>query len=372
MAYLDETGLAKVWNKIKALIPTKTSELLNDSGFATQSQIPTVNNATLTIKQNGTTKGTFSANASSNVEVNLESGGGGASTWDEISGKPTVFPPESHNHSKSDIVDFPSIPTKTSELTNDSGFLTEHQDISGKSDVGHKHVKSDITDFPTLSDVATSGNYNDLSNKPTIPTVPSNVSAFNNDAGYLTEHQDISGKQDKLVSGTNIKTINNQSLLGSGNINISGGGGGASSWDDITDKPSVFPPAEHTHTTDDLTNYGTLPTEATKTGATVKSSAQTLCGLSLEPGTWLLIGFANFAGTSSGTTQYVRQIAIATGIATDGEYRQRMVAPSNQAVTLCVVRLVTISAQTTYNLNAYSTYSTGFTTSGRLQAIKLK
>jgi hypothetical protein len=30
--------------------------------------------------------------------------------------------------------------------------------------------------------------------------------------------------QDKLVSGTNIKTINNQSLLGSGNINISGGG----------------------------------------------------------------------------------------------------------------------------------------------------
>lgn len=30
--------------------------------------------------------------------------------------------------------------------------------------------------------------------------------------------------QDKLVSGTNIKTINNQSLLGSGNINIQGGG----------------------------------------------------------------------------------------------------------------------------------------------------
>lgn len=35
-------------------------------------------------------------------------------------------------------------------------------------------------------------------------------------------------KQDTLVSGTNIKTINNQSLLGSGNIEISGGGGGGS------------------------------------------------------------------------------------------------------------------------------------------------
>lgn len=31
-----------------------------------------------------------------------------------------------------------------------------------------------------------SGDYNDLSNKPTIPVVPTNVSAFNNDAGYLT------------------------------------------------------------------------------------------------------------------------------------------------------------------------------------------
>lgn len=33
----------------------------------------------------------------------------------------------------------------------------------------------------------------------------------------------INTKQDTLVSGTNIKTINNQSLLGSGNIDIQGG-----------------------------------------------------------------------------------------------------------------------------------------------------
>lgn len=40
----------------------------------------------------------------------------------------------------------------------------------------------------------------------------------------ITEHQSLSGKQDKLVSGTNIKTINGTSLLGSGNIEISSGG----------------------------------------------------------------------------------------------------------------------------------------------------
>lgn len=33
----------------------------------------------------------------------------------------------------------------------------------------------------------------------------------------------IDDKQDTLVSGTNIKTINNTSILGSGNIDIQGG-----------------------------------------------------------------------------------------------------------------------------------------------------
>jgi hypothetical protein len=47
-----------------------------------------------------------------------------------------------------------------------------------------------------------------------------------NSAGVLTSTQftNLSNKQEKLVSGTSIKTINGQSLLGSGNINISGGG----------------------------------------------------------------------------------------------------------------------------------------------------
>lgn len=40
-----------------------------------------------------------------------------------------------------------------------------------------------------------------------------------------TAESNIANKQDKLASGTNIKTINNESLLGSGNINIQGGSG---------------------------------------------------------------------------------------------------------------------------------------------------
>ena len=41
-----------------------------------------------------------------------------------------------------------------------------------------------------------------------------------------TYTQEMATKQDELISGTNIKTINNQSLLGSGNITIQGSGGG--------------------------------------------------------------------------------------------------------------------------------------------------
>lgn len=43
----------------------------------------------------------------------------------------------------------------------------------------------------------------------------------------------LNAKQDTLVSGTNIKTINNESLLGSGNIDIQGGGSSYTAGDGI-------------------------------------------------------------------------------------------------------------------------------------------
>lgn len=70
----------------------------------------------------------------------------------ESFGLATVATSGSYN----DLNDKPTIPTKTSDLNNDSGFLTEHQDISGKANTAD------------LAKVATSGSYNDLSDKPTI------------------------------------------------------------------------------------------------------------------------------------------------------------------------------------------------------------
>lgn len=64
------------------------------------------------------------------------------------------------------------------------------------------------------------------------------VSALTN-LGY-----EISTKQDALVSGTNIKTINGQSILGSGNINIQGGSGGT----DYSEEIEALSGASSAHT----------------------------------------------------------------------------------------------------------------------------
>ena len=66
-------------------VPTKTSQLENDSGFVTNSAI---GKGTLTIQKNGANVATFGANQSENATANI------------------------------------SVPTKTSQLTNDSGFIT--------------------------------------------------------------------------------------------------------------------------------------------------------------------------------------------------------------------------------------------------------
>ena len=58
------------------------------------------------------------------------------------------------------------------------------------------------------------------------------TSDLENNSNYITNSYHDNSKQDTLISGTNIKTINNQSILGSGNITISGGGGGGGSASD--------------------------------------------------------------------------------------------------------------------------------------------
>lgn len=81
----------------------------------------------------------------------------------------------------------------------------------------------------------------------------------------ITSHQDISGKQDILTSGANIKTINNNSILGSGNLTINPLLTISSDTSNISKTVSispnifyVFTAAQTTQKTFDILNTGTV------------------------------------------------------------------------------------------------------------------
>ena len=88
-------------------------------------------------------------------------------------------------------------------------FITEEAlaDLAAKSDLDGYVRTEDVVDFLTSSEAedffASKEELADYALKSEIPTVPTNVSAFTNDAGYLTEHQDISNKVDSEIDGAN-------------------------------------------------------------------------------------------------------------------------------------------------------------------------
>ena len=51
--YLDNTGLSYLWGKIKALVPTKVSDLTNDSNYATQTWVQNYLSGRVTQDANG-------------------------------------------------------------------------------------------------------------------------------------------------------------------------------------------------------------------------------------------------------------------------------------------------------------------------------
>jgi len=55
--------------------------------------------------------------------------------------------------------------------------------------------------------------------------------------------QSLSNRLASYVRADNLKTINGSSILGSGNLTVTG----SAAWDDITGKPSAFPPSIHNH-----------------------------------------------------------------------------------------------------------------------------
>lgn len=121
-----------------------------------------------------------------------------------------------NNHFSGDYNDLtnqpviPTVPTNVSAFTNDAGYLTSETDP-----VFNASIAAGITAVDTANwNNHFSGDYNDLSNAPVIPTVPTNVSAFTNDAGYLTGYTETdplySSSPSAGITSTDITNWNNQ------------------------------------------------------------------------------------------------------------------------------------------------------------------
>ena len=159
----------------KSEIPTKTSQLTNDSNFLTS--------------------------------------------------VPSEYVTESELNAKGYLTSVPSEYVTESEL-NDEGYLTEHQDISNKADKSeiptktsqlendNNFISSIPSEYITEAKLNAKGyltEHQDISNKADKNEVPTKTSQLTNDSGYLTEHQDISGKADKSEIPTKTSQLTNDS-----------------------------------------------------------------------------------------------------------------------------------------------------------------
>ena len=197
-------------------VPTKTSDITNDSNFVSDANYVHTDNNFTTAEKNKL------AGIAAGAEVNVQS------DWNQT------------NSSADDYIkNKPSIPTKTSDLTNDSGYISTLPIASANTlgaikvgtnlsiavdgtlsaDAQSITVDSALSSTSTnpvenrvintalgakantadLADVATSGDYDDLLNKPTIPTV-NNATLTIQRNGTTVDTFTANASQDKSVN----------------------------------------------------------------------------------------------------------------------------------------------------------------------------
>ena len=177
----------------------------------------------------------------------------------QLNGKaPTV-----HTHTKSQITDFPaSLPANGGNADTVDGKhaadLQNYENLTNKPSTfppsGHTHLKSQITDFPASipadggnSDTvdgkhaADLQNYNNLTNKP---------STFPPSTHNHTKAQSTDFPTSLPANGGNADTVDGKHASDLQNYN------------NLTNKPSSFPPSGHTHTKSQITDFpSSLPAD---------------------------------------------------------------------------------------------------------------
>lgn len=319
-----------------SLASVATSGLYSDlTGAPT---IPTVYNGELTITQNGTNVGTFTANASSNTTIALtdttysaftgatsqdagasglvpapSAGDGnkvlsGAGTWVAVSSGGSYSAGnginiDSNNAISIDtavVAEVSDIPTNTSDLTNDgSDGTSTYVEADDLATVATSGSYSDLSGTPNLATVATSGSYTDLTNTPSIPAAQVN-SDWNANSGVA----EILNKPNLATVATSgsYSDLTNKPTIPAAQVN--------SDWNansgvaEILNKPSLATVAT-SGAYSDLTGTPTIPTvnDATLTITQNGVSAGTFTANASSDTTIALTDttYSTMTGASSGT-----------------------------------------------------------------------
>lgn len=249
------TGFKTFTNKAKITSSTSGAILELESGASNTNFLLKRTGGSTCVLESGTTVGLFGtqSNHSLQIRTNYET----RMTFDTSGNVTLAKAPSSDSNSKQVATTawtISKIPTNNNQLTNGAGYITGITSSDVTTALGYNPVNPS-----SLATVATSGDYDDLTNKPTIPsevtestvsgwgftkntgtvtsvnnispvngnvslTIPDTSNLANKDLSNLSSTGDAKF-QEPLVSGTNIKTVNGNSLLGSGDLTIQGGGG---------------------------------------------------------------------------------------------------------------------------------------------------
>ena len=245
-----DNQIKKSIDKIK--VPTKISELSNDAGYLTQHQdisnlatksevsavenkipaayeLPTASATTLGGVKVGSglsiTNGVLSATGGGGVADSVEwdkvqnkpnfANVATSGNYNDLSNKPTIpsiegLASETYVNEKVAAIVIPEVPTKVSELENDAGYLTEHQSLENYI------TKKDFATGLDAQNTSTNALIRQVNERIDGITVPTNVSAFTNDAGYLTEHQSLAeyAKKTEIPAPYTLPTASTSTLGG--------------------------------------------------------------------------------------------------------------------------------------------------------------
>ena len=199
--YLDDNGLLYLWGKIKSLVtgsvPTKTSELTNDSGFITADDVPEGAQASSTSPKMDGTASVGSETAFARGDHRHPSD---TSKQDTISDLATIRSgaaagATAYQKPSGGIPDTDLSADVNASLALANSAIQSHQDISGKAD--KSATVSTVTYNTTAKKITKTinGSTTDVVTAAKIVT----------DGGGITSHQDISGlapKASPALSGT--------------------------------------------------------------------------------------------------------------------------------------------------------------------------